>query len=185
MVGVVDSIRRVTDIVGEFSAASSEQSSGVAQVGEAVTQMDSATQQNAALVEQMAAAASSLNIQAADLVNTVAVFQLAPHDEDTAKVSQHKHSNALASMNRKAAGAVRKGAPRADHVRVSATSRLPEKSDIQQSETQANARQGALTAVNSARLSPDSQTGASTARPGVRTTQKSARDDNEDEWESF
>jgi uncharacterized phage infection (PIP) family protein YhgE len=66
----------VTDIMGEISAASSEQSSGVAQVGEAVTQMDQATQQNAALVEEMAAAASSLRGQAQDLVQTVAVFKL-------------------------------------------------------------------------------------------------------------
>jgi len=51
---VVASIRRVTDIMGEISAASSEQSAGVAQVGDAVTQMDQATQQNAALVEEMA-----------------------------------------------------------------------------------------------------------------------------------
>ena len=76
---VVGSIRRVTDIVGEISAASSEQSAGVTQVGEAVTQMDQVTQQNAALVEEMAAAASSLRSQAADLVNTVAVFKLGAH----------------------------------------------------------------------------------------------------------
>ena len=76
MTEVVDSIKRVTDIMGEISAASSEQASGVAQVGEAVTQMDQATQQNAALVEQMAAAASSLKAQAGDLVQTVAVFKL-------------------------------------------------------------------------------------------------------------
>jgi methyl-accepting chemotaxis protein len=47
----------VTDIMGEISAASSEQSSGVAQAGEAVTQMDQATQQSASLLEEMAAAA--------------------------------------------------------------------------------------------------------------------------------
>ncbi|MBC7919119.1 MAG: MCP four helix bundle domain-containing protein [Rhodoferax sp.] len=74
---VVSSIRRVTDIMGEISAASGEQSMGVQQVGEAVMQMDQATQQNAALVEQMAAAASSLKSQARDLVDTVAVFKLA------------------------------------------------------------------------------------------------------------
>jgi methyl-accepting chemotaxis protein len=76
MTEVVTSIRRVTDIMGEISAASSEQASGVAQVGEAVTQMDQATQQNAALVEEMAAAASSLKSQAQDLVQVVAVFNL-------------------------------------------------------------------------------------------------------------
>ena len=76
MTEVVSSIRRVTDIMGEISAASSEQSHGVSQVGEAVAQMDQATQQNAALVEQMAAAASGLKSQAHDLVSTVAVFKL-------------------------------------------------------------------------------------------------------------
>ena len=73
---VVGAIRRVTDIVGEISAASHEQSLGVAQVGEAVTQMDQVTQQNAALVEEMAAAASSLQNQAKDLVQVVSVFRL-------------------------------------------------------------------------------------------------------------
>ena len=76
MAEVVGAIRRVTDLMGEISAASSEQSQGVAQVGEAVTQMDQVTQQNAALVEEMAAAASSLNNQAQDLVSTVAFFKL-------------------------------------------------------------------------------------------------------------
>ena len=76
MTEVVASIRNVTHIMGEISAASSEQSAGVTQVGEAVTLMDQATQQNAALVEEMAAAASSLRGQADDLVNAVAVFRI-------------------------------------------------------------------------------------------------------------
>ena len=73
---VVSSIRRVTDIMGEISAASGEQSAGVSQVGEAIVQMDQVTQQNAALVEQMAAAASSLKSQAADLVAVVSTFKV-------------------------------------------------------------------------------------------------------------
>jgi methyl-accepting chemotaxis protein len=80
MAEVVDSIKRVTDIMGEISAASSEQASGVAQVGESITQMDQATQQNAALVEQMAAAASSLKSQANDLVQVVSAFKLDARD---------------------------------------------------------------------------------------------------------
>jgi methyl-accepting chemotaxis protein-1 (serine sensor receptor) len=76
MTEVVSSIRRVTEIMGEISAASNEQSLGVAQVGQAVAQMDQGTQQNAALVEEMAAAATSLKSQAHDLVDTVAVFKL-------------------------------------------------------------------------------------------------------------
>jgi methyl-accepting chemotaxis protein len=73
---VVASIKRVTDIMGEISAASTEQSQGVAKVGDAVTQMDQVTQQNAALVEEMAAAAISLKSQAQELVQTVAMFKL-------------------------------------------------------------------------------------------------------------
>ena len=77
---VVASIRRVTDIMGEISAASVEQSAGVSQVGDAVTSMDQATQQNAALVEESSAAAESLKVQAQQLVNAVAVFKLSSHD---------------------------------------------------------------------------------------------------------
>ncbi len=79
MAEVVSSIRRVTDIMGEISAASNEQAAGVTQVGEAVTQMDQATQQNAALVEEMAAAASSLKGQAGELVQAVAFFKVPAH----------------------------------------------------------------------------------------------------------
>ena len=74
---IVTSIKRVTDIMGEISSASSEQSTGVSQVGEAVTQMDQVTQQNAALVEESAAAAESLKHQAQQLVQAVSVFSLA------------------------------------------------------------------------------------------------------------
>jgi methyl-accepting chemotaxis protein len=76
MTEVVSSIRRVTDLIGEISAASEEQALGVSQVGEAVTQLDQATQQNAALVEEIAAAASSLNGQSHELVQIVGVFTL-------------------------------------------------------------------------------------------------------------
>ena len=84
MTEVVGSIRRVTDIMGEISAASNEQASGVAQGGEAVRHMDNATQQNAALVEEMAAAASSLKGQAQELVQLVAVFKLSPEQDRAA-----------------------------------------------------------------------------------------------------
>jgi methyl-accepting chemotaxis protein len=76
MAEVVGSIKRVTDLMGEISAASNEQSAGVNQIGEAVQQMDQVTQQNAALVEEMAAAASSLKSQSQDLVQVVATFKL-------------------------------------------------------------------------------------------------------------
>ncbi len=73
---VVSSIQRVTDLMGEISAASTEQSQGMIQVGQAISHIDQATQQNAALVEEMAAAAASLRQQAQDLVQTMDVFHL-------------------------------------------------------------------------------------------------------------
>ena len=95
---VVGSIRRVTDIMGEISAASAEQSAGVGQIGEAVQQMDQATQQNAALVEEMAAAATSLRTQADDLVQTVAVFKI---NGDAASPRPTAHARAPAPAPRK------------------------------------------------------------------------------------
>ena len=77
MAEVVSAIQRVTAIMNEISAASSEQSNGVAQVGGAVGDMDRATQQNAALVEESAAAAESLLQQSQQLVRAVSVFRLA------------------------------------------------------------------------------------------------------------
>ncbi len=73
---IVTSIRRVTDIMAEISAASDEQSSGIEQVNQAVIQMDEVTQQNAALVEEAAAAAESLEEQAQKLSGSVAVFRI-------------------------------------------------------------------------------------------------------------
>jgi methyl-accepting chemotaxis protein len=73
---IVNSIRGVTAIMSEISAASIEQSSGIAQVNQAITQMDDVTQQNAALVEQAAASAESLEEQAQNLSVTVGSFKV-------------------------------------------------------------------------------------------------------------
>ncbi|WP_137920396.1 methyl-accepting chemotaxis protein [Hydrogenophaga sp. 2FB] len=73
---IVGSVQRVSDIIGEITAASGEQSDGIGQVNVAVTQLDQMTQQNAALVEESAAAAESLKDQAARLNASVAVFRL-------------------------------------------------------------------------------------------------------------
>ena len=77
---IVQEVQRVTDLIREISASTSEQTVGIGQVGEAVAQLDQMTQQNAALVEESAAAASSLNQQAQQLVEAVAVFQLGRHE---------------------------------------------------------------------------------------------------------
>ena len=76
MTEVVAAVQRMTDIMAEISAASVEQSAGVAQVGSSVSQMDRTTQQNAALVEESAAATESMRDQAQQLVKAVSVFRL-------------------------------------------------------------------------------------------------------------
>jgi methyl-accepting chemotaxis protein len=73
---IVDSVRRVTDIMSEITAASVEQSAGIEQVNQAITEMDAVTQQNAALVEEAAAAAESLQGQAEHLTQVVGVFKI-------------------------------------------------------------------------------------------------------------
>jgi methyl-accepting chemotaxis protein len=73
---IVDSVKRVTDIMAEIMAATQEQSAGIEQVNQAIGQMDQVTQQNAALVEQATAAAQAMQDQAGNLAQTVSVFKL-------------------------------------------------------------------------------------------------------------
>jgi methyl-accepting chemotaxis protein len=71
---IVNSVKRVTDIMAEIAAASQEQSSGIEQINQAISQMDQVTQQNAALVEEASAAAESMKDQAGVLQQSVSVF---------------------------------------------------------------------------------------------------------------
>jgi methyl-accepting chemotaxis protein len=73
---IVSSVQHVADIMGEITAASQEQSIGIAQVNDAISKMDDVTQQNTALVEEAAAAAESMLEQTDELINAVSVFQL-------------------------------------------------------------------------------------------------------------
>ena len=73
---MVNEVRKVTDLVGEITVSSREQSEGVGQINAAVSQLDQATQQNAALVEQTAAAAESMRMQTAKLTEAVAAFRV-------------------------------------------------------------------------------------------------------------
>ena len=82
---VVDSIRKVTNIMSEISRASAEQSSGIEQVNQSIVEMDSVTQQNAALVEQAAAAAQSLLDQATELADVVSIFKLEDSESSSSK----------------------------------------------------------------------------------------------------
>ncbi|MHB1176180.1 MAG: methyl-accepting chemotaxis protein [Sulfuriferula sp.] len=76
MTEILESVKRVTDIMGEITAASQEQTSGIEQINQAVSQMDEVTQQNAALVEEAAAASESLHDQASNLAQVVSIFKL-------------------------------------------------------------------------------------------------------------
>ncbi|WP_323017795.1 methyl-accepting chemotaxis protein [Castellaniella sp.] len=79
---IVDSINRVTDIMGEINAANREQTTGIEEINSAITQMDDVTRQNASLVEESAAAANSLQSQANTLAQLVSTFNLGAQDAD-------------------------------------------------------------------------------------------------------
>ncbi len=78
MTEIVASVNRVTDIMGQITAASTEQSAGIEQVNQTVIQMDETTQQNAALVEEAMAAARAMEKQSSTLTQLVSLFQLEP-----------------------------------------------------------------------------------------------------------
>ncbi|MFM9927173.1 methyl-accepting chemotaxis protein [Variovorax sp. H27-G14] len=102
---IVGSVRRVTDIMGEITAASQEQTSGIEQINQAISQMDQVTQQNAALVEEAAAAAASLQDQAGGLLQAVSVFTLEEGRPGSAPV-------AVAPLARPALHTKQKAAPK-------------------------------------------------------------------------
>jgi methyl-accepting chemotaxis protein len=84
---IVSAVKRVTDIMSEITAASSEQSAGIEQVNQAIVQMDETTQQNAALVEEAAAAAEAMQEQTGSLMRAVSVFKLETRRQDVRTAS--------------------------------------------------------------------------------------------------
>jgi methyl-accepting chemotaxis protein len=114
MAEVVASVKRVTDIMAEITAASLEQSSGIEQVNQAIVQMDQVTQQNAALVEESAAAAESMEEQAKQLSTVVAVFKVAGGNVATpakAVIERARGAAKVAAMPAKRAKAMRAATP--------------------------------------------------------------------------
>jgi methyl-accepting chemotaxis protein len=110
---IVSSVRRVSDLIAEITASSSEQRDGIGQVNQAVATLDQMTQQNAALVEESAAAAASLRDQAQRLSDVVSVFN----------VGHHQIATTAAQPARVRAAAPKAAAPAASaHLRTSATS---------------------------------------------------------------
>jgi methyl-accepting chemotaxis protein len=112
---IVASVKRVTDIMAEISAASQEQSGGIEQVNTAVTQMDQITQQNAALVEEAAASAKSMEEQTNELSEMVAVFKVSeafrPSESVRAVRATPVASASHSATNGATRGSVRSAAP--------------------------------------------------------------------------
>ncbi|OWY31847.1 methyl-accepting chemotaxis protein [Herbaspirillum aquaticum] len=164
MTEVVASVRRVTDIVGEISSASQEQSAGIAEVGRAITQMDEGTQQNAALVEQAAAAAQSLQDQAATLAGLVGRFQTDGSQPRTVHANQ-------------AAPAASASAKPAARPAAAAAPRKP---------AAAPAARAVIAAPKAAPAKPAAapKAEATTAKPAAKPSRLPAGED-EGDWETF
>jgi methyl-accepting chemotaxis protein len=114
---IVDSIRRVTDIMGEITSATKEQIAGIEQVNQAIMQMDDTTQQNAALVEQAAAASQSMQQQAHSLSQAVGIFKF----EGGVRLGRNQTPEATPRPNKFIAG-TGKARPQKNHVRAAAPS---------------------------------------------------------------
>jgi len=100
---IVDSIVRVTDIMGEITSATHEQTIGIEQINMAIAQMDEVTQQNAALVEEAAAASQSMQEQAGELAHVVGFFKTGNHVASAAKPSPVRAAAAAPAIARPAA----------------------------------------------------------------------------------
>ncbi|MBC3871137.1 methyl-accepting chemotaxis protein [Undibacterium oligocarboniphilum] len=118
---IVESIKRVTDIMGEITAASQEQTSGIDQINVAISQMDEVTQQNASLVEEAAAASQSMQDQAKNLLQLVGVFKMSapnpePRNEKSSEIialrsksKMNKNGSRLVAAERKDAHSLNAG----------------------------------------------------------------------------
>jgi methyl-accepting chemotaxis protein len=187
MVEILTSVQRVSDIIGEISAASSEQSQGIGTVNSSVNQLDQMTQQNAALVEQSAAAAESLKEQATRLASAVAAFKLGTHSAPAThhvasqaihkaqvssaakppepKASEPAHSSASASAN-------------ASATPVAAAAKLAPKPSAKPA-----AKPAAAAATTASASSAGSAGSAASAQPPASFTPASTADDGD--WETF
>ena len=94
---IVSSVKRVTDIIAEITAASQEQASGIDQVNKAIMQMDETTQQNAALVEETTAASQSVKEQARELLRQVEVFKTNQGETREARPVAARHESSFAA----------------------------------------------------------------------------------------
>ncbi|MGE6915653.1 methyl-accepting chemotaxis protein [Achromobacter kerstersii] len=176
---IVASVKRVTDIMGEISAASDEQSSGIDQVNRAVSQMDEVTQQNAALVEEAAAAAGSLQEQAERLVQAVAVFKINAGEvievpaRQLAQQPQRRAPRVAAPVAEAPAAPAEQAAPSKPAVRLTHAARAKP----------AAATEGATAARPLRRPAPRAAAAGADVKPASAASRRQAPSD--DDWESF
>ncbi len=159
---IVQSVRRVADVIGEITSAANEQSSGIAGVNQAIGNLDQMTQQNAALVEESAAAAESLREQADRMKQAVAVF----------KVSGNQGGTPLASVP------VRSGKP-------SPTFKGPERRSGQAAGPQARASTAKASAPKPSAPKPASAPVPSLQKPVVTASNRPVPAGGDDDWETF
>jgi methyl-accepting chemotaxis protein-2 (aspartate sensor receptor) len=179
---IVASVKRVTDIMGEISAASDEQSSGIDQVNRAVSQMDDVTQQNAALVEEAAAAAGSLQDQAERLAQAVAVFKINAGEVievPARQLAQQRPAPRVAAR----VSAPATVAPEAPAVEASAKPAPAARLTHAARAKPAAAAEGATAARPLRRPAPRAATAANDAKPAPAASRRQAPSD--DDWESF
>jgi ABC-type transporter Mla subunit MlaD len=104
---IMESVKKVTDIVAEIAAASEEQSAGIEQVNNAVSQMDNVTQQNAALVEEASAASKAMEQQSSTLVSQIGYF----HSNSRQLVAHVQQAEVVRTQARPAAAPKRPAVP--------------------------------------------------------------------------
>jgi len=205
MTEIVASVQRVTDIIGEISAAATEQSAGIGSVNGAVVQLDQMTQQNAALVEESAAAAESLKDQASRLVEGVAMFRLGaaapagfkPAAAATARQVASPTTRPTASPTHRPAAAPRveptlkaelKAGPKPEPTAESRPRPAPAPSPSPASEARPQALNKPTKPAKPAQALPAAKPAAAAApvraaAPAVATAARPAADDSD--WESF
>ncbi|CKH30466.1 methyl-accepting chemotaxis protein [Achromobacter xylosoxidans] len=180
---IVASVKRVTDIMGEISAASEEQSSGIDQVNRAVSQMDEVTQQNAALVEEAAAAAGSLQEQAQRLAEAVAVFKINAGDVievPARQLAQHRSAPRVAAPQAETVAPTPAPAPTA--AAPAARQAAPAARLTHSAPRAKTATAEAASAARPPRR-PAPRAAANDAKPAPAATRRQAPAD--DDWESF
>ena len=169
---IVASVQRVTDIIGEIRAATSEQSQGIGQVSEAMHRLDQMTQQNSALVEESTAAADSLREQAARLIDVVAQFRLSEQDANRAAL-RRPQAAATPQMSQVSKAPLRTAAPAA-----AAPAKLPSASATSKAPAARPAAPKASPAPAPKAAAPSLQA------PALKKPAPSASG-HEDDWETF